>query len=304
MRKRGGSELRLEELAPGLLLVHAPMEGRIPYAHSFLTTGERGVLIDTGLGPGALRLLKRRFRVDLVLNSHYHRDHTWGNYLFKRTPIKAHTLDAPMLNSMREYFRMMGLRGRRDAALIKRFTLGFIPHIPGPRVGTYEGGEVFDAGGVELEAVHLPGHSPGHCGFLHRRSRTIFSADVVPDDFGPWYGHACSSMEDFAASIDRLIQMRPRTLVPAHGPPLRKGIAAALRRYKDRIRWRERRLLQLLEEPLSLKELLARHPFYERTPAAMRLPYSFWEETMVRKHLERLVGEGRVVRRGGRFVAL
>ncbi|MEM4729809.1 MAG: MBL fold metallo-hydrolase [Thermoplasmata archaeon] len=309
MREGRRVGLRLEELAPGLLLIHAPMEGRIPYAHSILVPGEpgskgsKGILVDTGLGPWLLRLLKKRFAVGLVLNSHYHRDHTWGNYLFKNVPIKAHSLDAPMLNSMRVYFRMMGLAGRRDAALIKRFTLTFIPHTPGPHVGTFDGGEVFEAGGVELEVIHLPGHSPGHCGFLQREARVLFSADIVPDDFGPWYGHACSSMEDFASSINRIIAMRPDILVPAHGSPIRRRIVSRLRKYRDKIRWRERRLLSLLESPLTLAEILARHPFYGRSPAALRLPYSFWEETMVVKHLEKLVEEGEVEKRGARFVA-
>ncbi len=291
------------ELDPGLLLLRAPDWGRIPYAHSLLALGRRSVLVDTGLGPPAIKRLRRRVKLALVLNSHYHRDHNWGNYLFKDAPVRAHRLDAPMINSMSAYFRAMGIAGRRDEALIRRFTLGFIPHIRGPRVGTFEGGEVFDTGELELEVVHLPGHSPGHCGFLHRASRTLFSADVVPDSFGPWYGHACSSMEDFAATIDKVISLSPRALVPSHGRPVRRGVERALREYKSRIAWREERLLGALGRPRTLGEIINEHPFYGRRRAPLGLPYSFWEETMVRKHLERLVAEGRVVKVGRRFVS-
>ncbi|MGQ9582041.1 MAG: MBL fold metallo-hydrolase [Thermoplasmatota archaeon] len=298
---RGDKGVETVELAPGLLLMCAPDWGRIPYAHSLLALGKKSILIDTGLGPEALQRLRKRFSVSLVLNSHYHRDHNWGNHLFRDVPVRAHRLDAPMLNSMRAYFRAMGIVGRRDEALVRRFTLSFIPHIKGPRVGVFESGEVFDTGELELEAIHLPGHSPGHCGFLHRPSCTLFSADIAPDPFGPWYGHACSSMEDFAASIDKIVALGPRALVPSHGRPIRRGIRRVLRRYKSRISWRDGRLLKLLSRPLTLPEIIARHPFYMRRPRAMKLPYSFWEEMMVTKHLERLLAEGLVVKAGRRF---
>jgi glyoxylase-like metal-dependent hydrolase (beta-lactamase superfamily II) len=291
----------LEEVSPGLFLVHAPREGHIPYAHSALVAGEKDILIDTGLGDELLGRLRRARNIGLVLNSHYHRDHNSGNWQFKGVPVKIHRLDVPMLNSLGTYFRMMGVTGRKDAAEIRKFTLEFIPHVRGPKAGTFEDGDVFRSGGPRVEVVHLPGHSPGHCGFFEPRSRVLFSADICPDSFGPWYGHACASMEDFAASIDRIIALDPKVLLTAHTPPLTANIAADLRRYKARIAERDRTILALLARPRTVDELLEAHPIYGSFGGALKLPFRFWEEVMIQKHLDRLVGKGAVRRAGRRF---
>lgn len=291
----------IEEVASGLFLVHAPREGRIPYAHSMLVTGETDILIDTGLGEELLGRLRRARNIGLVINSHYHRDHNSGNWLFKDVPVKIHRLDAPMLNSLDIYFRQMGVTGRKDAAQIRKFTLEFIPHVQGPRAGTFEDGDVFDHGGPGLQVVHLPGHSPGHCGFYEPAGRVLFSADICPDSFGPWYGHACASVEDFERSIDRIISLDPKVMLTAHTPPLRENIAGDLRRYKERVGERDRAILALLDRPRTLGELLEAHPIYGSFGGALKLPFSFWEETMVSKHLEALLRAGKVRRKGRRY---
>jgi len=294
----------LEDVAPGLYLVHAPREGHIPYAHSLLVEGEKDILVDTGLGEDMLRRLKRERNVGLVLNSHYHRDHNSGNWIFHDVPVRIHNLDAPMLNSLAVYFRQMGVTGRKDAASIRKFTLEFIPHIQGPVAGTFKGGDAFHFGGPMLEVVHLPGHSPGHSGFFEPKSGTLFSADICPDSFGPWYGHACASIEDFEMSIDRIVSLGPKTMLPAHSAPLRRGLMDELRRYKGRIDGRTQRILSMLERPKSLTELLEAHPIYGSYGGALKLPFCFWEETMIRKHLERLLGQKRIRRAGRSFIAI
>jgi glyoxylase-like metal-dependent hydrolase (beta-lactamase superfamily II) len=288
----------LEEIAPDFHLLHAPLEGHIPFAHSILLTGKRNILIDTGLGPETVQWLRKKFEISLVLNSHYHRDHNWCNYLFKGVPIRAHEQDAPAMNSMSVYFGMMGIIGRKDERLIRRETVKFIPHIQGPKVGTFGDGDVFDTGSVELKVVHLPGHSPGHCGFHEPKSNIVFCADICCDSFGPWYGHDCCSMVDFELSIDRLIEMCPSMLVTAHTPPIRANIDRALKDYRAKIEVRNLRLLEFLREPMTFRQLLSRRPLYSHIVGELKLPFSFWEEVMLRKHLVRLTGEKRVRKKG------
>ena len=292
---------RLEEVAPGVFLVHAPREGHIPYAHSVLVAGDRDILIDTGPGEEILGKLKLSRKIGLVLNSHYHRDHNCGNWMFNDVPVKIHSLDAPMLNSLPIYFRQMGVTGRRDAREIRKFTLEFIPHVQGPNAGTFEDGDAFSFGGPEVRVVHLPGHSPGHCGFYEPSSRVIFSADICPDSFGPWYGHACASIEDFERSIDRIISLDPKIMLTAHKAPLRRGIIGDLRRYKARIGERDRAILGLLVRPRTLAEILEAHPIYGSFGGALKLPFRFWEEMMIRKHLARLLAKKMIHRERSRY---
>lgn len=39
--------------------------------------------------------------------------------------------------------------------------------------------EIIQLGGIKLEVLHLPGHSPGHIGFLNRENNLAFVGDVL-----------------------------------------------------------------------------------------------------------------------------
>jgi glyoxylase-like metal-dependent hydrolase (beta-lactamase superfamily II) len=49
-------------------------------------------------------------------------------------------------------------------------------------------------------------------------------------------------MDAYLASLDKLAALAPRTLFPAHGPPLADAVGT-LRRYVEHRRWREERVL-------------------------------------------------------------
>ena len=48
-----------------------------------------------------------------------------------------------------------------------------------PTLLPVEEGDVFDLGGVQLEVLHLPGHTPGSIGLLDRQARILYSGDMV-----------------------------------------------------------------------------------------------------------------------------
>ncbi len=53
-------------------------------------------LIDTGLGSGSMLPIKPYLYLEpkpiIVINTHHHWDHVWGNHTFDNTPIVSHTL--------------------------------------------------------------------------------------------------------------------------------------------------------------------------------------------------------------------
>ena len=58
---------------------------------------------------------------------------------------------------------------------------------PRPDAHGFTDGHVFElGGGVQVEAVHLPGHTRGHSGF--RVDNTFFLSDIDLTGFGPYYG--------------------------------------------------------------------------------------------------------------------
>jgi hypothetical protein len=83
----------VQNLGDGIHLLAEP-----PHVNSFLITGtQRAVLFDTGLGIANIRKVAEEITdLDiLVVNSHYHFDHSGGNHLFSQ--IAIHELGAAAL---------------------------------------------------------------------------------------------------------------------------------------------------------------------------------------------------------------
>ncbi len=60
-------------------------------------------------------------------------------------------------------------------------------------------------GGVAVRAIHMPGHTSGHCVLLVEPGGVAFIGDIDLSSFGPYYGDATSSLADFR-------RQRPATL--------------------------------------------------------------------------------------------
>src|SRR5678816_4700460 len=80
-------------------------------------------------------------------------------------------------------------------------------------------GEMVAAGDSVFAAVHTPGHSPDHLCFWHQDSRQLFCGDlawkgstvVIPPSQG-------GDVAAYLASLERILQLEPETMLPAHGP--------------------------------------------------------------------------------------
>ena len=55
------------------------------------------------------------------------------------------------------------------------------------------------------EIIHLPGHSPGHCGLYEPVGQILFIGDIdVGSRFGPWYGWSNANLQTFRKTIVKL----------------------------------------------------------------------------------------------------
>ncbi|WP_017626011.1 MBL fold metallo-hydrolase [Nocardiopsis chromatogenes] len=89
-------------------------------------------------------------------------------------------------------------------------------------------GERLQAGGVELEVLHTPGHSPGGVCLYAEREGVVFTGDTL---FSGGPGATGRSLSDFSAIIasirDRLLVLPPGTVVhTGHGPSTTIGAEA------------------------------------------------------------------------------
>jgi glyoxylase-like metal-dependent hydrolase (beta-lactamase superfamily II) len=227
------------EHQPGVWLVAAP-----PHVNCFLVAGrDRAILIDTGLGIGDVRgAVTALTDLDvLVVNTHYHWDHSGGNSAFD--DIAIHELgaerlrrgpDMAKLEPYAAYSRRMLERIGDFRATDEEF-FGFLSDETMPRplpddfdfatwkipatipTRLLEDGDRLDLGGRTLQVLHTPGHTPGHCVFL-TDADLVVSGDLV---FAGAIGRSDfpnSSPRDMERSLRRFLEL-PDALevLPGHG---------------------------------------------------------------------------------------
>jgi glyoxylase-like metal-dependent hydrolase (beta-lactamase superfamily II) len=89
---------------------------------------------------------------------------------------------------------------------------------------TLADGERLQAGGLEIGALHTPGHAAGHLAYLVEGS-DVFTADVLfKGTVGGTMAPGASGFADLKASVMRLMELPPQTRVhPGHREPTTIG---------------------------------------------------------------------------------
>jgi glyoxylase-like metal-dependent hydrolase (beta-lactamase superfamily II) len=292
-------ELKLVPVTDCLFQVVGRHQGRFPSSHSFLVLDNITALIDTGCGLELLERIREVYRLDLIINSHGHPDHSSGNWLFPNVSLHApmegadsHGMLVPLSHRLVEP-GPLAERWRRWVG----DTMGFRDRAP---TAFYEHGHVFDFGNLKLQAIHTPGHTRDHYCFFQPEQKILLSSDIDVTPFGPWYGHRESSLADFRRSIALVRALEPKVLASSHLDVLEDGIDEALVRYARVLDQRNGAILNLLNGSASLTELGDAAPIYGHHPYAPEL-LRYWEARMIELHLEELAERGLVTREGETF---
>jgi glyoxylase-like metal-dependent hydrolase (beta-lactamase superfamily II) len=287
--------------------------GKYPDGNSLLVRGSHETaIVDPALGVLA-RVLARSDalpHVDRVLNSHCHEDHVAGNHLFPSVPWHVHEADAVGFRSIDDFMAIYGYSEEVDelwrVTVLERFH-----YTPRSDVSTFRDGDVFDLGGVSLRVVHTPGHTRGHSLFVvewgERTSaeRLVYLGDIELSSFGPYYGDAWSSLPDFERSLARVRKIESAWYATFHhigvlDPP---AFQERLDRFETKILEREAALLEYLEEPRTMQEIVAHRFVYRPGPQAPFIDSV--ERRSMGMHLERLIACDRVEEvEPGRYVAV
>lgn len=105
-----------------------------------------------------------------VINTHFHADHTWGNYLFPNATILASTLCRELLDTRGraslEKARKQGTTFRQSRIILPHLTFA-------------EGSLSLRVGKKTLSMIFLPGHSPDNLGVIVEEDRVLFAGDVL-----------------------------------------------------------------------------------------------------------------------------
>ena len=185
--------------------------------HSYLLLGrDRALLLDTGLGVGDLRreveaLTDRPVTVALT---HVHWDHIGGCGQFAAPAV--HAAEADWLR----HFPLPEAAVRRQlCAKAPLFPAGFSPEnhrvFSGEPGRVLRDGDIIDLGGRQVQVLHTPGHSPGHCCYYEAVRGRLYAGDLLYrgclDAFYP-----TTSPEDFLSSLERIAALPLREILPGH----------------------------------------------------------------------------------------
>lgn len=150
--------------------------------HCYLLCGqEKAVLIDTGLGVSDIkRVVDRLTPLPIeVITTHAHWDHIGGHKYFDS--IGVHEAEKQWLSD--EFPLPLPVVKKN----LTRLPCDFPPEFSLDAYRIFQGvpqrilhdGDRLDLGGREIEVIHTPGHSPGHCCFYEPERKYLYSGDLV-----------------------------------------------------------------------------------------------------------------------------
>lgn len=148
-----------------------------------------------------------------LLNTHLHLDHIFGNPFMEKefnVQAEANKLDEFWLEQAPQQSRMFGFQLKEEPKPLGKYICD---------------GDIISFGNTKLEAIHVPGHSPGSLVFYCKDNSCIFSGDVL---FQGSIGRADLAKGDFQELKEnicsRLFVLPVETVVyPGHGAPTTIG---------------------------------------------------------------------------------
>lgn len=182
----------------------------------FVVTPEGVVVIDALGSPALARALLQTIRrvtplpVVRVVLTHYHADHVYGLQVFKTmgAAVVAHEGGRGYLGSETARLR---LKASIDNGLTEPGT-----HLV-PADLWVSGSTSFEVGGMRFEAMFVgPAHTPGDLAVYVPTEGVLFAGDLVFRGRVPYVGEADSRR--WIASLDQLLELPVKVIVPGHGP--------------------------------------------------------------------------------------
>jgi glyoxylase-like metal-dependent hydrolase (beta-lactamase superfamily II) len=186
-----------------------------------IVVGTRATLvIDPGMGRRNGEIVLReagkvsRNSEIYIATTHYHPEHTTGYVAFPATAkyINSRTQEAEFAESGAAMVQTFASRSPFQTDLLKDAQRR-IADI------TFDKDYALDLGGVRVRFLLVgPTHTKGDTGFFVEGDDVLFSGDVVMNQSFVAANAMTSSVRAWLAAFDAFEAMRPRTIVPAHGP--------------------------------------------------------------------------------------
>ena len=312
-----------EQITNDLWRLDIPLVGNpLKNLNSYLITGERCLLIDTGFREPACReAMERqlaeigvdRERLDIFL-THLHCDHaglapelirSGGRIFIGRTDgiRMAGYQDPAAWRTMYTEYQEEGFSRAEMEALWNSNPAQNAGPLPYGDYVYLEDGDILSYGGHTLRCVLTPGHTPGHLCLYGADCGWLFSGDHILFHITPnicRWGGVADSLGDYLNSLERVTNLPVSRLLPAH----RAETGDLRRRVEELEAHHERRIANALETVRKAPGLTA----YDiagcmawsircRNWTEFPLTQKFFAVGEAMAHLDYLTARGQVLRR-------
>ncbi|WP_078548595.1 MBL fold metallo-hydrolase [Litchfieldia alkalitelluris] len=281
----------MQSIGP-LIIVEGPKNSKVPFSRSLYLNCDEKVLIDTGANPKDLLKVEEEYGVKLILNTHYHPDHTQHNHLFPNAEKWMNPIEYETARTIEGIARSNGVYqewGEEGIKLWKEnLPLEWIQNL-GEISGTYDYETEYSFGGIKVIMLHTPGHTSGLASPYFPDLGVAFVSDYDMTAFGPWYNGTDGDIEDFIKSGERLLELDADTYITGHqkGVFSKQEFKEAMKRYLAIINKRDEKIENYVSKGFTFDELSRVGIFYPKRTLEIPI-FRTWERGGIRKHLQRL----------------
>ncbi|MGJ7922028.1 MBL fold metallo-hydrolase [Neobacillus sp. LXY-4] len=275
-----------------IIIVEGPKNSKVPFSRSLFIDCQEKVLIDSGADPNALREIEREYGVELIVNTHYHPDHTTYNHRFPNAAKWINPIEFRTSRTIKGVAQVYGIYQEWGPDGAEQWEKS----IPAEWVKNleeisdfYEYEKIYNFGGIKVQFLHTPGHTKGlSCPYFPDLG-VVYAGDYDMTSFGPWYNGTDGDIEEFIRSGNQLLTVDADTFITGHqkGIFTKQEFKQAMGNYLSIIDKRDELIEKHVRQGMNFDELTSVGIFYPKH--ALAKPYfKMWERIGVRKHLERL----------------
>ncbi|MFW9793839.1 MAG: MBL fold metallo-hydrolase [Candidatus Thorarchaeota archaeon] len=294
--------------------VYVVIGGSFPKCNTIVIIADEVVVIDPGCPIEDLRgfLMTRDLdlrKIDTVILSHIHPDHIIHTMRLNRLSgcrIAANEITAPLFNDKEEMKNFLGLSKGHPIRepwekLVNERMYGALDE--GRINDELKNEETIGLGDITLKTLYTPGHLPDHMCIEIIEPNIIFGSDLDLTEFGPFYGHPNSSIQDFKESIRKVQHGKYKGLISGHlKNPVIENYNEKLTAYSRQIDMREDMVLAAILEGASTISEITEHPIIY--PSLLNPIFLQFETWMIEHHVTSLIDRKLIKEDSGKLQAV